>query len=268
MRLQVLIATMQQTDHSLLERMNIQSDAIVGNQCGRNEVERFDYNGHSICYCSFQERGVGLNRNNAWMRADAEICLFADDDVRYRDHYAELILEEFARHPEADLIVFNLDCKNEGRRDYIIPKFSKVQWHNSLRYGTYRIAVRTTRARRANVCFSLLFGGGARYGSGEDVIFLNECRKKGLRVYASPLFIGEVTHEESTWFDGYSEKFFRDKGALFAHLSPILAKPLCLQLLLRHPDFLSEEIPLKKAYQFMKQGIREYLGKNPGGESL
>lgn len=265
MRLQVLVATMNQNDHSLLEKMNIQSEAIVGNQCDRNEMEQFLYQGHPIRYCSFQERGVGLNRNNAFMRADADVCLFSDDDVRYHDGYAAQVLDEFARHPEADVIVFNLDCKNEGRKDYVIPKFAKVRWHNSLRYGTYRIAVRTVCVRRANVAFSLLFGGGAQYGSGEDVIFLNECMKRGLRVYASPVFIGDVTHAESTWFDGYTEKFFRDKGALFAHISHRLAKPLCLQLLLRHREFLSDRIPFRKAYGFMKEGVREYLGKEPNG---
>ena len=50
MTLQVLVATMHQTDHSLLEKMNIQSDAIVVNQCNRNEVERFMYNGHQILW--------------------------------------------------------------------------------------------------------------------------------------------------------------------------------------------------------------------------
>ena len=48
MTLQVLVATMHQTDHSLLEKMNIQSDAIVINQCDRNEIERFTYKGHNI----------------------------------------------------------------------------------------------------------------------------------------------------------------------------------------------------------------------------
>ena len=254
---------MSQSSHSLLDRMNIQSEAIVGNQCGWNEVEQFLYRGFPVRCYSFQERGVGLNRNNAFMRADADICLFADDDVRYCDGYADLVLNEFARHPEADVIVFNLDCKNEARKDYVIPNFSKVRWYNSLRYGAYRLAVRTTRVRRANVAFSLLFGGGAQYGSGEDVIFLTECMKRGLGVYASPVFIGEVFHTESTWFHGYTEKFFRDKGALFAHISPRLAKPLCLQLLLRHREFLSADIPLGKAYRLMKQGVREYLGKEP-----
>ena len=63
MTLQVLVATMHQTDHSLLEKMNIQSDAIVVNQCNRNEVERFMYNGHQILWMSLNERGIGLSRN-------------------------------------------------------------------------------------------------------------------------------------------------------------------------------------------------------------
>ena len=107
MRIQVLVAAMHQTDHSLLEKMNIQTDAIIGNQCDRNEVEDFEWNGHRIKYLNFAERGVGLNRNNALMRADADICLFADDDMVYVDGYAEKILTAFNENPDADVIVFN-----------------------------------------------------------------------------------------------------------------------------------------------------------------
>ena len=62
MSLEVLVATMFQTDYSLPEKMNIQSDAIIANQCERNEVVEFDFNGYRIKYLSFAERGVGLNR--------------------------------------------------------------------------------------------------------------------------------------------------------------------------------------------------------------
>jgi len=81
MKIQVLVAAMNQTDHSLLEHMNIKSDAIIGNQCAYNNVEHFEWNGHDITYLNFAEKGVGLNRNNALMRAEAEVCLFADDDM-------------------------------------------------------------------------------------------------------------------------------------------------------------------------------------------
>ena len=82
MRVQVLVATMHQTDYSLLEKMNIQTDAIVVNQCDENKIEEFEYNGHKIKWLSLKERGVGLSRNTALMRADADILLFADAFIR------------------------------------------------------------------------------------------------------------------------------------------------------------------------------------------
>ena len=57
MNIQALIATTNQNDHSLLDKMNIQTDAIVGNQCSRNEIEIFDYNNHSVKWLSFAEKG-------------------------------------------------------------------------------------------------------------------------------------------------------------------------------------------------------------------
>ena len=39
MTLQVLVAAMNQRDHALPEQMNLQSDALIGNQCDRNAVE-------------------------------------------------------------------------------------------------------------------------------------------------------------------------------------------------------------------------------------
>lgn len=65
MKIQVLVATMHQTDHSLLDKMNICTSAIVGNQCDHNSVEIFEHNNQDVIYYNFAERGVGLNRNNS-----------------------------------------------------------------------------------------------------------------------------------------------------------------------------------------------------------
>jgi hypothetical protein len=106
MRLQVLVVTRGQNDHRLVSQMNLQCDAIFGNQCDRHTSEIFCYNGYTIRYESRAECGVGFNRNTVWMYADADICLFADDDVRYWNGYTERVLAEFVRHPEADVILF------------------------------------------------------------------------------------------------------------------------------------------------------------------
>ena len=108
MTVQVLVATMRQKDHSLLEKMNISSDTIIGNQCDQDLVERFKWKNHQVTYLNFAERGVGLNRNNSLMRATGDICLFADDDMRYIDEYEEMVIRAFKDNPDADVVVFNL----------------------------------------------------------------------------------------------------------------------------------------------------------------
>ncbi len=234
MKLQVLVSVMHQTDHSLLEKMNIRSDAIVVNQCDRDCIERFTFRGHNILWMSFNERGVGLSRNNALMRADGDILLFADDDVVYMDDYVEKVTRFFERHPKADLAVFNLQSLNADRPAKIIEKEYRMRWFNSGKFGTFRIAVRKESLRRANVYFSLLFGGGARYQSGEDSLFIVQCLKKGMRGVAGTEKIGTVEQKQSTWFKGCDERYFFDKGVLMKQCFVWLSKPVVVALLAKH----------------------------------
>jgi glycosyltransferase involved in cell wall biosynthesis len=220
MNLQVLIATMNQTDYSILKKMNIRSDAIIVNQCDKNHLDEFMYDGNSIFFYSFNERGVGLSRNTSLMRATADICLFADDDVTYYDNYKKIILEEFTKNPNADVIVFNLKSTHPQRGKRINKENKRIRLQNVFRYGTYRIAVRLSSVRRKNINFSLLFGGGTKYSAGEDSLFLRDCLKNGLKIFSSKEFIGSVSHEESTWFKGYNDKYFFDKGAFFEAALP------------------------------------------------
>lgn len=265
MNLQVLVSTMQQTDHSLLEKMNIQSDVIVVNQCDRNKFEEFKYKGNSVRFLSLAERGVGLSRNNALMRVTSDICLFADEDVRYLDDYKEIILTAFKDMPEADMILFNVLSSNPERPTYKITKYSRVRWFNCLKYGAVKIAVKAEMLKQANICFSLLFGGGAKYGSGEDSLFVVECLKKGLKIYTNPTVIGYVSQEDSSWFKGYTDKFFIDKGALFACLSKGWAKLLCLQFVIRHHKLFAKDKSSKEAYQLMISGINQIKGVENNG---
>ena len=53
MSVQVLVAAMGQEDHSLIKKMNLKTDAIIGNQCDKNSIERFEENGNKFCYLNF-----------------------------------------------------------------------------------------------------------------------------------------------------------------------------------------------------------------------
>lgn len=253
MKLQVLVSTMHQTDHSLLERMNIRTDAIVVNQCDRNEIETFEYNGHKIQWISLNERGVGLSRNTAFMRADADIVLLADEDVVYDDDYESTVCEAFEQNKKTALMVFNIESMNEKRPEYIDKKTHTLRFTNCLRYGAFRIALRPQTIRRANISFSLMFGGGAKYQAGEDNLFITNCLQKHIRCVASDRKIGTVKQENSTWFKGYDEKYYLDRGALFAAMYGRLAIfMLCLLEM--------KNIGRKSELTFMKRLFLEIKG--------
>jgi len=233
MKVQVLVAAMHQKDHSLLEKMNIQSDAIIANQCDHDSIENFEWNGHKIRYLNFAERGVGLNRNNALMRADGDICLFADDDMVYTDDYVQVVTKAFEQCPDADVLIFNLIEPVKTR--CVIEKISRVNYLNFLRYGTARVAVKKESVRKHGIYFNQCFGGGTEHCHGEDNLFLAACLQKGLKMYAIPAYIAELTEERpSSWNTGYDEKYLRDQGVLYRTLSRRLWKLLCLQDAVRH----------------------------------
>jgi glycosyltransferase involved in cell wall biosynthesis len=248
MIVQVLVAAMHQTDHTLLGKMNINSDVIVGNQCKDNSIEKFKYKGYEAVYLNFDERGVGLNRNNALIRATGDVCLFADDDMVYVDNYVEKVQAAFDRYPDADVIVFNLIEKVPMR--YVIRSAGRVNRINYLRYGTARVAVKLESIRNNAIYFNQCFGGGTAHSHGEDNLFLTACLDKGLKIYAVPEYIAELTEErDSTWNKGYDERYFKDQGCLYKSISRRWWKLLCLQDAVRHSRLYKRS--WKKAYTLM-----------------
>ena len=256
MKLQVLAAAVEQDVRALAGSMNLSTDAVIVNQCDHCSYEEFEYKNRQIRCFSMAERGVGLSRNTALLHADADIVLFSDEDIRLYDDYEEKVLSVFEKNRDADLFTFNFKV-DERRATYYNREERPIKWYNYGRYPTYSVAVRLESVRKCNVGFSLLFGGGARYSNGEDSLFLHDCLKKGMRLYASTEEIGEEKYRESTWFKGYNEKFFIDRGVLYAHLYGKMAKLFSLRFLMAHGGEMCREIPVKEAYGLMKKGIRE-----------
>ena len=258
MTYQLLVATMNQKEHSLCKQMNLHSDTIIVNQCDRNETEEFEYNGSRIRMLSFCERGVGLSRNTALMRATADIVEFADDDMVFSDTYQEDVLREFEAHPDADMILFNVESMNPERPIRQFARFGRVSRWEALKYGCVRIAVKREKLLYHGISFSLLFGGGTRYGSGEDSLFLQDCYRAGLRVYRCPVKVADVRQDGSSWFTGYTDKYFFDKGALFAALLPWGCRVYALLTALKFRKPPRETLHI---FRQINRGIDEYKGK-------
>ncbi len=251
MKIQTLVVTTKQNNYALLDSMNIQTDAVFGNQCGNNQVDKFEYNGHTIEFVSTDLRGVGINRNEVLMRASGDICVLADDDMVFLDGYEAIVQEWFGKMPQADILVFNLLGK---KKRYKNTKIQRISYHNYGKYGAARLVIRLRSVRFSGVMFHTMFGGGCEYSCGEDSLFLLECLKKGLKIYAVPAEIANIDDSHSTWFCGYTDKFFYDKGVLYYALYKKMCVPLALLHCLRYQKKYAS-YGWAKAYEQMRKGI-------------
>ena len=259
MTYQMIVSTMHQKDDSLIEKMNIHSDAIIVNQAdsfGYHETAKDQY---TVKWYTFNERGVGLSRNTGFMRADADIIQFADDDMVFTDTYRQDVLAEYEKHPEADVILFSNRCLNEDRMPYQVTEFGRINRLEAVNFGGARITARREKLLYNNISFSLLFGGGARYGAGEDTTFIQDCIKAGLKVYKSPVVVSTMKQEESTWFTGFHEKYYKDKGVLLAANFPIISRVGIYVQALKNSK--NSEYSWKELVGFYKSGVTEFFQK-------
>lgn len=253
--LEVLAAAVNKQPELLARDMNLQTDAVIVNQCDHEASDTFSCRNRTIRVFSMKERGVGLSRNTALSHAEGGIVLFSDEDIRFYDGYEEQVLSAFQNNPAADVITFNFKV-DERRATYYNREERPIRWYNYGRYPTYSVAARLDSLKKKGIAFSLLFGGGAKYSNGEDSLFLHDCLKKGLRLYTSTKEIGEEVYRESTWFKGYNEKFFVDRGVLYTFLYGRLARLMALRFLLAHRTVMCVEKKPAEAYRLMKQGIK------------
>lgn len=256
MTLQMLIAGLNIVPQKLLEGMNPECGGILIHQCEEEHVEELHVAGQTFCVVSSTERGVGRSRNMAFDRAEADYILFSDEDIVYEKGYAEHVLREFEELTDADIILFNVKVCQE-RRTYWNTKRKRVYRYNCGRFPAYSIAAKRTAIEKAGVRYSLLFGGGAKYSNGEDSLFLRDCAAAGLKLYTSPVCIGEEIPRESTWFHGFTEKFFFDRGVLFTFLYGGMAPIWALRFVLTKKEMFSGEIKRGQAWKLLRKGMKE-----------
>lgn len=258
MTYQLLVSTMKKEDFSIIDDMNINSDAIIVNQHDCHKIDKINKNDADITMYTFNERGVGLSRNTALLRSTADIIEFADDDMVFTDSYKQDVLKEFEKHPKADAILFSVESLNPQRPLLKIKKFARVRRVEALKYGCARLAVKREKITYNNVTFSLLFGGGAVYGCGEDTLFLQDCLRAGLKIYKSPIKVADVKQEESSWFTGFTEKYYTDKGALFAAALPKLCYVYAVVSALKAH---SDEFSKFSIFKMYISGIKQFKKK-------
>ena len=86
--LEVLISALEKDPFKLAAHMNLECDAVIVDQTGRDHC--FDFrteNGLTVKVMESCDRGVGKSRNMALDLADSKIVLLSDDDIVYKKVY-------------------------------------------------------------------------------------------------------------------------------------------------------------------------------------
>lgn len=256
MTLQVLLSAMHLADESYINSLNITGDCVVVNQCDRSTKRDTDLGGRKVTYIETTERGLSRSRNMAIAASTADVCILCDNDVEYVKGYESLILNAFESHPEADLIVFYIK-----RAEKPVPNYSterKMDYLSVLKIFSPEIAFRPHRIE--GIRFKEEFGAGSgKYIMGEENLFLYDCLKAGKTILYMPIQIAALREEESTWFQGYDEKFFISRGANYGAMSRLFSYLLIWQFALRKKGLYGENMGMLAAVKLMYRGRREYL---------
>lgn len=257
MKIQALISTMNlENVEKLIKKMNLKTDAIIINQCDREEIQEKKINGKKIKILSYRETGLSKSRNRAIenIDIDTDIAIIADDNVRYVDNYVEIISKAYETNNK-DIICFDIKRLDDRK----IKKTSvKIGYINSMRISSSQITFKAKKVK--NIKFDEMFGIGEFFNMGEENIFLYDALKAGLKIIKLDTIYAQKTNERpSNWYNGVDKKHLYVKGACFYRMSKFFSNILIIQFLIRKKnEYKEKKIGLYKAFKLMLDGKRKY----------
>lgn len=268
LEVQVMLSMMNQKNpQRYIEMMNVSGDYVIINQLTNVKIQPVNTEDNKRKIISLNEKGLSQSRNLAIKNCMADIGIISDDDMYYTDDYKNIILNSYKKYPQADIIAFVVehdDKKNEKR----IMKEGKIGRIKSLTISSVQITMRLESIKKKNMVFDKNFGSGNKYYMGEENIFLYDCLKNKLKIYYVPIKIGTLrVINESSWFKGYTEEYFRIKGAVFYRMSKVLYIPLILQFAIRKRKLYNNNMSIIKCIKNMIIGTIIYK-KEVSGEKI
>jgi len=218
-----------------------------------------------------QTKGVGLsaNRNQAIRCASGDIVVLLDDDVRIKPEYMETIRSIFASHPEVDVSCCMIKTSDSDSEYKVYSgKAQPYQKISDLKScSSIEISFRLEAIRNNNIRFDERFGLGTQIQSGEELLFLNECLRKGLHIHYFPVY----TVEHPFWSSVKKKSPFSDERLFAAGAQSFMlyGKTGCLRNLFsalrRLPELGKEKVSVwhflkvkQAGYRFIRQNEQSF----------
>ncbi len=237
-----------------IKESNIKEPSLIINQ---SEFGNINTNiGKNRIITIKSEVGLSKSRNCAIKNSSGDICILADDDIKYVDNYQNIIEEAFERNKKADIIIFFVESKNKERKNKRI-KNGKISFLNLMKVRSYEITFKRESVINSKVIFDTYYGAGTKITRGEEQIFLADCYRKGLKIISYDKYIGYVENKKSTWYKGMDLKYLFCQGAVFKRYSKKLCYLLILQFAIRKHKCYKEKADFFQAIKEMIKGSKE-----------
>jgi glycosyltransferase involved in cell wall biosynthesis len=226
MNIQTLVTTMNLNDEDvfrLAKNNNLEGEVIIGDQCGFDGLTKGgNTSGGSITILKQATRGVSKNRNSLLDYSNSDIITFADDDLRFSDHYSSMVQEAFERFPKAEIIRFNIFTDSKDRPIKQISKNGLLHFLDVRSFGVWGFFIKRKFLVKHHIRFDENVGPGLPINHGEDTLFLRDCFKRTKAIYQIDSVIGYLSMGESSWYGKDLHQELRSVGYLYARLFPIM----------------------------------------------
>ena len=254
MKLEVLMSCMHQTSDALVQKSRLTGDVVMINQCNRDGYAESATPNGTLRMFSTKQRGLTKSRNLAIQKSRADVCMLCDDDELFVPDYEAKILSAYHSLPQADVIIF----KMRNRQPSFDDKVQRLRFPKTMKVSSWQISFRRDSLIKSGVRFDELLGAGTGNGAEEELKFLLDCEKAGLAIYYVPTEIASVAQTESTWFGGFTETFFENRGATTRYiLGPAVASLYAVYYIIRKRGLYAGAIPPGQALRATFRGIRE-----------
>lgn len=174
----------------------------------------------------FDSRGLSVNRNHGLDVSIGELILISDDDLNYTPEGLAGIISAFDERPNCGFLTFRYtsapsdtsDTSATSGKYYADAEFD---WSSPVK-GAY-VASCELAFRRDKVVgkqrFNTYFGVGGVFGMGEEDLFVEEMRRRGLTGHFVPFTICDHPGLTTSGRAGIME-LAEVKGAVFLYLHP------------------------------------------------
>ena len=210
MKFELLISCMFQDIERFIDRANIVSNARIINQC--DDIAHTCYrakNGIVNIYCT-NERGLSKSRNMAIRLSDADVVLIADDDEVFDSNCAKNIIEAFETNPEYSVITFNIHNLKKANSNIEY----RIGYVEAMKTSSVQIAFKLKDIKNHGIRFQENMGSGTGNGAMEEIKFLFDCLKTGLKIKHIPVYVATLNPDSiSIWNKKpFSNQYFRNRG--------------------------------------------------------